>query len=466
MLTSRTAPLLAESLANAPATDWLRWVGDDRGAASRPMVEAIAVLPVPDHEVAFVLVSTEAPDGGRRFRQLLVALDDDPALPDGSVIVAPRDGAATAVRALALAPVRRWLHDALLAGITIRAGAWEWQGTPEARGGAGVTAGGAESRWVHAHDVELARSAHTTLVVPVRADAELGVELELLRRLASHDGPRLVPLPQASARWVGPDGTRLPSVVLHDLPDAATALAARLGDRIRGALDGDTEAFEGGLTDARALGVLARELHAALGRPVAEGAGAVAMPASRRDVEAWTLEAGDALDALDRVAQGAAHPAQPVIATLRAHLPAIAAAAGRDPGLVHRIHGAFSVDTVCVLPDGTLRVVAFVAPPTAGRPSPWHDVASLVASLTTLAGNVAAQLGGDTAHRDAAWRWEREARRAALDGYGTGGGAAHALVALFEIPLVARAMARRLRESPGTAFIAVHALERLAKVAI
>jgi hypothetical protein len=461
MVAARIAAPLAERLAAVPAETWARWLGHAATpAAARPLVVAVAALPVPDVEAALVLVASEHAGGLHGYRQVVVATGDAGEAPVDGVPSAGNEGV---VPGLGHPHVRRWLHEALTAGIGLRAGGWEWRAAPEVRGASVLVddAGTLERRG----DGEVVRASASTLAFPVRTDPDAGIELELLRRLAGGDGAHLAPRPLAAARWVGPDGVRLPSLLVHDLPAAARPIAERLAGRIVAGLGGDAVAFEAAVADAHALGRVARELHAALGRPPAEGFGGAAIPAGRRDVEAWALEARDALDALEREAQGAAHDAQPAIVALRDHLHAVVAAAGRDPGLVHRIHGALDADAVHLLPDGTLRVTGFAPPPTIGSPSPWHDVAALLASLTRLAGEAAMVAGDDDGARDAAWRWEREARRAALDGYGTGGGAGHALAALFEIPLVARRMRAALRDDPAHAWIGAHAVARLAHVA-
>lgn len=453
---------LATTLAAVPAERWAGWVGDPLRPLGRPLVVAVCPLPVPEAEAALVLLEVERAGAPTGWRQLCVAACD-PARAAADLLLAGDAGTAALVPGLALVEVRRWLLAALTSGVALRAGGWEWQAGPEPRpGGSLPIEAGALVDDVAASVV---RAPHATLVFPRTADPDDRVELELLRRLAAGDGAPLVPRPLASARWSGPEGVRLPSLLVHDLPADAVPMATRLAARALDALRGAPGAFEGAVNDARSLGMLARELHAALGRPATEGSPPAAAPAGRRTVEGWTLEATDALEALLREAQGSAHDAQPEIVALRDHLPAIAAAAARDPGLVHRIHGAFDADAVHVLADGTLRVTGFRAPPAFGGPSPWHDVASLLASLTRIAGEAAIAAGDDAATREGAWAWEREARRAALDGYGPGGGAGHALAALLEVPLVARRMLRTFRRDPARAWIDVHAVRRLARVA-
>ncbi len=441
-----TAPLL-DRLATRSIGDW----GPDvpaPGGPTRLLVEAVAPLPVPGADAAFVLLVEERPEGARRWHQLARI-----ATPDGGV-----------GDALADERVRRWLHEALVTGHRLDAGIWGWDAAPEAR--AVVPVRGPGTLRAGGPGVVVCTEG-TTLDVPRRLDPDDVVGIELVRRLAAVDGVRVVPLPLATARWIGPGGVRLPAMLLTDLPGTAEPAAARLRPLVDAALREVPGALDASLADARALGTVARELHAALGRPVAEGMGASAIPAARRDIETWALEATDALAALDRVVADPGHPARPILDALRDHVHTIVTAAGRDPGLVHRIHGAFGVDAMALLPDGTPRVTGFAPAPTVGSPSPWHDVASLLVSLTWLVGDVVRGAGDDDALRTRAWRWEREARRAALDGYGTGGGAGHALVALFEIPLVARRLLAALRDDAREgAWIALHALERLARAAV
>ncbi|MCU0619622.1 MAG: hypothetical protein MUF40_06960, partial [Gemmatimonadaceae bacterium] len=195
--------------------------------------------------------------------------------------------------------VRRWLHEALCVGHRLVAGAWVWDAAPE-RGVTGTPERLDATTFDAAPEAAVVRSEAATLTVPHRIDPDDIVALELVRRLAVGDGAPIVAPPLAAARWIGPGGLRLPAMLLAALPGAARPASSRLHPLVARALHGVADAIATSLVEARALGTVARELHAALGRPVAEGLGSAAIPATRRDVEVWALEAADALAALDR----------------------------------------------------------------------------------------------------------------------------------------------------------------------
>ena len=146
-------------------------------------------------------------------------------------------------------------------------------------------------------------------------------------------------------------------------------------------------------------------------------------------------------------------------------------AADAAPGLVHRIHGNLRLDTVLMSPPRRLSVVEFdgdaylsdaerVAPQ-----SPWRDVACLLVSLAESAAEAAGLAGGDEKAFEIAWLWEREARKACLEGYGTGGGALHALLAIAEMEFAARNLLEAVDRDSSTV-VASHTLQRLTRTIV
>jgi predicted trehalose synthase len=95
--------------------------------------------------------------------------------------------------------------------------------------------------------------------------------------------------------------------------------------------------------------------------------------------------------------------------------------------------------------------------------SPWRDVARLLVSIAESAAQAAVDAGGDEKALEIAWLWEREARKAYLEGYGSGGGALHALLAIFELEFAARLLTDGAGEPGPATVVAAHTLERLSR---
>jgi hypothetical protein len=83
-------------------------------------------------------------------------------------------------------------------------------------------------------------------------------------------------------------------------------------------------------------------------------------------------------------------------------------------------------------------------------------------SLAEAAAEAAGAAGGDPNAFEIAWLWEREARKACLEGYGTGGGALHALLAIFELEFAARLLHTAVTSNASTT-VASHTLHRLTR---
>jgi predicted trehalose synthase len=97
--------------------------------------------------------------------------------------------------------------------------------------------------------------------------------------------------------------------------------------------------------------------------------------------------------------------------------------------------------------------------------SPWRDVARLLVSLAEAAAEAAGLAGGDEKAFEIAWLWEREARKAYLEGYGTGGGALHALLGIFEMEFASRHLLDALAGGSATE-VASHTLQRLTRTIV
>jgi predicted trehalose synthase len=109
--------------------------------------------------------------------------------------------------------------------------------------------------------------------------------------------------------------------------------------------------------------------------------------------------------------------------------------------------------------DGALSDADRVAPQ-----SPWRDVARLLVSITESAAEAALLAGGDAHAFEIAWLWEREARKGCLEGYGSGGGALHALLAIFEMETAARLLLGALAATDSTSLVVpAHTLQRLSR---
>ena len=244
--------------------------------------------------------------------------------------------------------------------------------------------------------------------------------------------------------------------------------------RLRRALDGDPSLQAVALDDVRAVGVVTRELHAALGRPFQHGVLAGAEPASSSDVDAWVARAWNALsEATRRAAFGIAGAPDPMLAAALPLLPGrlqqFAAAAESAPGIIHRIHGSLRLDAILITPPRHLSIVEFdgdLGLPDAERvapQSPLRDVARVLVSIAEAAAEAARLAGGDDKALEIAWLWEREARKAYLEGYGTGGGALHALLAIFEMEFAARLLRDAADDEIDGPRVASHTLQRLSR---
>jgi len=493
---------LRQALESIPDSDWDAWFGE---AASMPdgtigsfrySVVATFLLPLADTPSALCLLQVDAPPLGRRLLQTAVQLisGSHPLASGTTVLHQERDSSGDTVWSIRSAwdqPLcRQWLRDALRQGLTISSDEWQWIATPEhvdhARPG-----GGRASQLVggRRHDV-LLFEPDALAVVYRQLTRGAQPEIDALRHLERTPGQTVAPTLLASAVVRSPDGDRSAAVVLEDMIVGATTVHALLVSRLRRSFEGDHSLQAAALDDVRAVGVATRELHAALGRPFKRGIISGATTASASDVLSWAARVSRGVEALhDQLAlDPLADALRTTVSALEGKLAQFAAAAQAQPGISQRIHGDLRLDCVLIAPPRTLTIVEFdgdmaldeqdrVAPQ-----SPWRDVARLLISLGECAAQAAEAAGADVDAYAIAWLWEREARKSCLEGYGTGGGALHALLAIFEMDFAARLLHTSLVRSaliPPHAVrvtqehsrsldsvVAVHTLERLLRTMV
>lgn len=475
-------PTFLAALADVPARAWADWFGDLPSAPSpsptTPAHTLVAAFPIPPARghAAFCLFETNAGPAMGSLHQAALRRWAGPAPVGAFVLHEQRDADGSVVWSLASAwsddVVRAWLREALSAGASIRAGEWEWVAAPERSVAHRSVTGESRQLGGRRHDVVLIGSSAVAIAYR-QLTRGASPELDLLRHLERVPGVRVSPTLLGSAIIMSPKGERTASALLEDINAESSTVKTVVIHRLRRALEGDPSLQAVALDDVRAVGVATRELHAALGRPFDKGIIAGAIPAVARDVEVWVARAWAALgnatlackrDTVHRPALLAA------LDILPGKLQQFGAAAERSPGLIHRIHGNLRLDNVLISPPRILSVVEFdgeAALPDGERlmpQSPWRDVARGLVSIAEAAARAALEVGGDDEALEIAWLWEREARKAYLEGYGTGGGALHALLAIFELEFASRLLLDGLGSRSDTdVLVASHTLGRLSR---
>lgn len=481
------APVAAEFLAaltSVPPAAWSAWVGEYPASAEPALPYSLAAtfaLPPCRGLAAICLLETVPSNGVPTMQQAALRLWSGLAPPGARVLHQQLNGDGSVLSTLASAwadpDACTWLRDAMSSGTSIRADGWEWLAAPERPAVQEAVNGGARQILGRRHDVVLFEPGAVAIVYG-RLTRGRQPELDLLRHLERVPGVRVAPTLLGSAIIRGPDGQRSASAILEDIvPGAATVRSVIVG-RLKRALDGDPSLQASALDDVRAVGMIARELHAALGRPFDQGVLVGALPATVSDVETWVARVWTTLTSATVALKAAGHdlrPRDPALLTALDVLPGklqqFAAAAEAAPGLVHRIHGNLRLDTIVMAPPRKLTVVEFdgdaflpdqerVAPQ-----SPWRDVARLLVSLAEVAAEAARAAGGDEKAFEIAWLWEREARKACLEGYGTGGGALHALLAMFEMEFASRLLLDACATG-GSTDVPSHTLQRLTRTIV
>ena len=480
-LSGAIVPAFSVALDGVTAAEWAAWMGETPELAAVPRLrcEVVAIFPLPPTPelAAICLLQSPAGEGPPALHQAALRLWTG-SVPPGARVLHRHSGSTgspewTLAGAWSDPELCNWLRTALSAGASLRAAGWEWLSAPE-RPAAGQTTG-ATARQIEGrrHDVVLFAPGAVAIVYSKLTPGGQP-ELDVLRHLERVPGVRVAPVLLGSAIVRSPSGQRSASAALEAIVAGAATVRSVLVGRLRRALDGDPSLQAVALDDVRAVGVITRELHAALGRPLDEGVLAGARPATASDVEIWVARAWTALSDATRALGGASTAPTPLrhaLDTLPAKLQQFAAAAEHAPGLIHRIHGSLRLDSVLMSPPRQLSIVEFDGDmqlsdaERAAPQSPWRDVGRLLVSLAESAAEAAFLAGGDEKAFEIAWLWEREARKAYLEGYGTGGGALHALIAIAELEFASRTLRDAVRRDTSLV-VASHILLRLTRTIV
>ncbi|HYW49245.1 MAG TPA: hypothetical protein VE861_01495 [Gemmatimonadaceae bacterium] len=476
-------PSFLAALAAVPAAAWSQWFGDrpytsaSSPPSTRTLVATFSLPPAKGHAALCVFETTAGPDAGLLHQAALRRWTGE-APGDAQVLHRERGADGSVQWTLSAAwsdpELREWLREALSAGAALRSEGWEWMATAERPAVSRVTTG--ESRQItdRRHDVFLFEPGAIGIVYR-RLTRAASPELDLLRHLERVPVTRMSPRVLGSAIIRAPNGQRTGSATLEDFAPEAATVRSVLVNRLRRSLEGDPSLQAAALDDVRAVGIVTRELHAALGRPFDQGVLAGAIPAAVSDVDAWVARAWAALTMAATAHRTAASGDAVLTAPLQllpGKLQQFAAAAERAPGLIHRIHGNLKLDTVLIAPPRRLTVVEFDGEgllsdrERLSPQSPLRDVARLLVSIAEAAAESAHEVGGDEEALEIAWLWEREARKAYLEGYGTGGGALHALLAIFELEFAAQLLADALTSGNDDVHVASHILQRLSRTIV
>ena len=476
-------PNFLAALASVPAASWARWFGAHAAPSPTPttpthtLLAAFALPPARGHAAICVFETSVGPDQGMLHQAALRRWAGAAPVDADTLYAEPgSDGTVlwTLSSAWADADLRAWLREALSAGASIRADGWEWMASPEQAAVGRNMAGEAVPVAGRRHDIVLFKPGAVAIVYRSLTRSS-SPELDLLRHLERVPGSKVAPVLLGSAIIRSPNGQRSASAALEDIDPASATVSSVLEGRLRRALEGSPSLQAVALDDVRAVGVISRELHAALGRPFDHGVIAGAIPATRGDVEVWVARAWSALGNATLAYRRAVVQNTALIAALQllpGKLQQFAAAAESAPGLTHRIHGNLRLDTVLMSPPRTLRVVELDGDsslPDRERltpQSPWRDVARVLVSIAESAAQAACDVGGDEKALEIAWLWEREARKAYLEGYGTGGGALHALLAIFELEFAAQLLLQSLASDGCESHVAAHTLQRLSRTIV
>ena len=479
-------PTFLSALEAVSSADWSAWFRDLPSSRSSDLAEPrmVATFPLPPSRglAALCLFESQGRDGQTSCHQAALRFTTA-NVPDGTRVlrqVDPSDVSAfgatpgSLVGAWSDAGLCTWLREALSAGASIRFGGWEWLAAPERPSVRNTTNGSARQIPGRRHDVVLFEPGAVAIVYSSLTRGGQP-ELDLLRHLERVPGVRVAPTLLGSAIIRSPEGQRTASAALEDLFAGAATVRSVIVGRLHRALDGDPSLQASALDDVRAVGVITRELHSALGRPLEEGVVAGAEPATVADIENWVARAWTSLAAATVALRAAVggdlslnQALNQALEVLPAKLQQFAAAAEIAPGLVHRIHGNLRLDTVLMAPPRRLSVVEFdgdsILPESqrSAPQSPWRDVARLLVSLAEAAAEAAGLAGGDEKAFEIAWLWEREARKACLEGYGSGGGALHALLAIGELEFASRHLLDAVARD-GSTVVAAHILTRLTR---
>ena len=478
-------PTFLMALASVRPEEWSAWFSepfDERvnGASTHRTLAAIFPMPAAGGHAAICVFERPSPDAGTHLAQAALRRWAGNA-PAGTQVLHTElasDGSAnwTLGSAWSDPDLRAWLREALTAGAALRTEGWEWIAAPESPAAGRSVVGPSHQITARRHDA--VRFGAGAIGIVYRQLARGGQpELELLRHLERVPGLNIAPSLLGSAIIIAPNGQRSASAILQTTEADADSARAMLVERLQQALGNEPSLTAAALDDVRAAGLITRELHAALARPFEQGVIAGAAPATLSEFESWAARVWDVLGTAARAARRhGAVSADPTLGETLDLLPGklqqFVIAAQISRGLAHRIHGSLSLDTLILSPSRRPRVMQFDGDPELpdaermGPQSPWRDAACMLVSIAQLAAEAAAASGGSDATVEAAWQWEREARKAYLEGYGTGGGVPHALIAMFELEFAARALRDSTSNDAVARAVAAHTLHRLTRTIV
>ncbi len=478
-------PTFLMALASVRPEEWSAWFSDPfdervNGAAPQRTLAAIFPVPSAGGHAAICVFEPQSSDAGTRMAQAALRRWAGNAPAGAQLLHTERasDGSVswTLGSAWSDPDLRAWLREALTAGAALRSEGWEWIAAPESPAAGRVVEGPSYQLVARRH--EAVRFGAGALGVVYRQLARGGQpEAELLRHLERVPSLFIAPSLLGSAIIISPTGQRSASAILQTTEADAAPAHALLLARLERVLGNEPSLMAAALDDVRTAGLTTRELHAALARPFELGVFAGATPATLGEFESWAARVWDVLGTASRAARrNGAVSADPTLGETLDLLPGklqqFVIAAQSSRGLAHRIHGSLSLDTLILSPSRRPRVMQFdgdLELPDSermGAHSPWRDVACMLVSIAELAAEAAAAFGGSAATVVAAWQWEREARKAYLEGYGTGGGVLHALIAMFELEFAARALRDSTSKNPVARAVAAHTLQRLTRTIV
>lgn len=476
-----------------------RWFG---GKGSTPhSVRITDVVPVEwsdAHDAhaasAVVRLAVHSSDGSETGYQLPLVVREDAGWsdnvqrPPANAILARVDSTGRSgiiYDALHDAAFRSRLAGALEHGASFEANGARWTVTPIGGGAPGL--GSVESR------LASAEQSNSSVIFGDRAI------LKLFRKLAPGINPDVEVTRFLTVRTTYRDTPELLAEVSFESADGEKSVAGMLTRLVHGAEDGwsyalhDIASFlgargnggvpsDGFAGDARRLGEVTRELHAALASASDDPAFAVE-PVSGDDISRWTARTLATIDsALDLLAAHATALDQKTAAMARAiagrrsaiHELLDEASHGArgeraaEQGIKSRTHGDYHLGQLLHAPDGRWYVIDFEGEPARPIPerrelaSPARDVAGMLRSFGYAAATGASRAGGvgtNPATEIRSAHWERDARAAFLEGYGAD--ANDPLVELFEMEKMFYELAYELNNRPDWVWVPLRAIARL-----
>ena len=234
--------------------------------------------------------------------------------------------------------------------------------------------------------------------------------------------------------------------------------------------------------DARRLGVVTREMHRALAS-VSDDPAFAAEPVTGSDITRWTERALRTIDSALDLLSARASSLEPrtaamsrAIAGRRVTIHELLDEASRgargeravDQGIRSRTHGDYHLGQLLRGSDGRWYVIDFEGEPARALAerreltSPARDVAGMLRSFGYAAAAGASEAGGlgtNPATEIRSAHWDRDARAAFLDAYGTDPN--DPLIELFEMEKMFYELEYELNNRPGWVWVPLRAIARL-----